>query len=325
MSLDTGFVGLSVLTKLLRIVAVVFVITVLTQALLDLAPGSAASVILGQAATAADVAQLNHTLGLDRPFMARYSDWLARTLHGDLGQSPITHEQVAFSISRAAPVTLELVLIAPALALIIAIPLALASASLQGSVFDRVSNGLTSGALAIPSFVAAPVLAYLVAIQLQLLPLQGWAPLSGGLGPNLRNIALPVACIALPEIAIFQRLLRADMIAVLREPYIAAARTRGVPEWRVLLSHALRPASIPLITVVGLSIGRLIGGTVIVETIFALPGLGQLLVSSILSRDLVTVQGEVLVIAVGFVLVNIMVDLAYGIVDPRIRLQAAEQ
>jgi peptide/nickel transport system permease protein len=174
--------------------------------------------------------------------------------------------------------------------------------------------------LAIPAFVAAPLLVYVFAIQLRWFPVTGWVPLSEGIGANLRSAFLPALSVALIEIAAFQRVLKADLVTTLREDYIDAARTKGLSARYVLLRHALRPSSFSLLTVSGVSLGRLLGGTVIVEFLFTLPGLGHLVATSVSSRDVVTVQGVVVFVAVVYVLVNTLVDIGYGFLDPRVRL-----
>lgn len=309
------------MVRLARAVAVIIAVTLMAQFVLELVPGSLAESILGEAATPAAVAQLNSQLGADRPFFVRYFDWLGRAITGDLGISPVNRQDVWASILKALPVTIELVVLSMVLALGFAIGLGLLCARAPGSRLDRTIGGMTSSALAVPAFVAGPVLVWLFAIQFGWFPVIGWSKLSNGLGDNLHGALLPAVCIALPEYAVFQRLLRADMIATLSEDYIDAARGRGIRDISILLKHALRPSSVPLITIAGLSAGRLLGGTVVVETLFNLPGLGRLLTTSILGRDLIVVQGIVVVIAIMFVLINLCVDLAYGFVDPRVRVR----
>jgi peptide/nickel transport system permease protein len=308
--------------KLARAACVVIAVTMLTQWLLELAPGSVANVILGPTATPGAVARLNHELGFDDPFFVRYGHWLWGLLRGDLGTSPVTDQSVTSRIVSVLPVTLELLILGVAIALLGAVLTSLLAARAPGRLMDRTFTGVSSVALAVPAFVAGPVLAYLIAVRGDWLPVSGWSPLSAGLTENLRYAILPAICLALLEFGIFQRLLRADLVATLQEDYIDAARGRGVPQWRILLQHALRPASISLVTATGLSIGRLLGGTVVVESLFRCPGMGLLLTSSISSRDLITVEGIVTVIAIGYVAINLLVDVGYGLVDPRIRVRA---
>jgi peptide/nickel transport system permease protein len=308
--------------KVGRALLVVVAATMLTQFLLGLAPGGVAATILGEAATPENISELNAELGLDRPFFVQYFDWAGNVLTGDLGRSPIDNRSVFDSITEALPVTLELVVLSTSIALVLAIGSALWSARRPGGIVDRVSGALTSASLSIPTFVLGPVLLYFLAVQSQIFPVTGWNPLSEGIGANLETAFLPAICIAVPEFAVFQRLFRGDLVATLDEDYIEAARARGISEGRIMTRHAFRPASISLMTVTGISIGRLLGGTVVVESLFVLPGLGQLLQQSIIKRDLIMVQGIVVFVAVAYVVINLTVDILYGVVDPRIRARA---
>lgn len=298
---------------------VIFIATFGVSALMHLAPGSLAQVILGESATPETVAAVETELGLDRPFIIQYFDWLVHAVRGDLGSSPITHQEVMGSILQRLPVTLEIAFLALAIALVVAIPLAVASASLPDSPLDRGINAVTSVFLAIPAFVAGPVLIYFFAVQLQILPALGWRPLGNGLGANLSSAILPAIAVALTEIASFHRVLRADLIGTLREDYVAAARAKGMKSTYVMFRHAFRPSSFSLLTISGLSLARLIGGTIIVEVLFVLPGIGQLISASIVQRDVITVQGVVAFIAVAFIVINMLVDISYGLIDPRVR------
>jgi peptide/nickel transport system permease protein len=301
---------------------VVFLVTVAAVALLSLAPGSVASVILGENATPEAVTALNAKLGLDQPLWHQYADWVGAAVRGDLGTSPLTHQDVMHAILDRLPVTLQLAAMALAISLVVSVILAVLSASVQGSVLDRGINAISSAFLAIPAFIAGPVLIYFLALQFGWFPVSGWAHLSDGIGANLQSALLPAIAISLTEIAAFHRLLRADLIGTLREDYIAAARAKGMTRTYVMFRHALRPSSFSLITLAGISLGRLIGGTVVVEILFGLPGLGQLVASSITLRDVITVQGVVVFVAITYVVVNMLVDVSYGLLDPRVRKAA---
>ncbi|MFT4259376.1 ABC transporter permease [Microbacterium sp.] len=298
---------------------VIVIVTIGVRGLMSLAPGSIAEVILGEAATPENVAALNSELGLDRPFFVQYFDWALNAVQGDLGVSPISHASVTDAIFQRLPVTLELAVLALAIALLVAIPLAVISASMPNSAVDRAINAVTAVFLSIPAFVAGPVLIYIFAVHLRVLPALGWVPVADGLGPNLRSALLPAIAVALVEIAAFHRVLRADLIGTLREDFVAAARAKGMTRGYVLFRHAFRPSSFSLLTISGLSLARLIGGTIIVEALFVLPGLGQLISTSIMQRDVITVQGVVTFIAVAFVVINMLVDIGYGLIDPRVR------
>lgn len=298
---------------------VILLVTLGVRGLMSLAPGSIAEVILGEAATAENVTALEQDLGLDRSFFAQYLDWLFNAVQGDLGTSPITHMAVTDSILQRLPVTLELAALALVIAAGIAVPLAVLSAAFPNSALDRGINAVTSVFLSIPAFVAGPVLVFVFAVQLGVLPALGWIPVTTDVAGNLRSALLPAVAVALTEIAAFHRVLRADLIGTLREDYVAAARAKGMRPSYVMFRHAFRPSSFSLLTISGLSLARLIGGTIIVEAMFVLPGLGQLISTAIIQRDVITVQGVVTVIAVAFVVINMLVDVGYGIIDPRVR------
>ncbi len=308
--------------KVARALGIVLAVTLLTQGLLGLVPGSIAAAILGPQATAAQVRALNAQLGANRPFVIRYFSWLGNALHGNLGSSAVNGQSVVSAIASALPVTAELVVLSVALALALALVSGVAAARKPGGKVDAVIGAVTSASLSLPAFIVAPVLAYVFAVQLGWVPVLGFVSLTSSIGGNLRSVALPVIAIALPEFAVLQRLLRADLAATLGEDFVDAARGRGVPEGRIIARHALRPSLISLMTATGITIGRLISGTVVVEVFFSLPGIGSLMVRSILARDLIVVQGCVVVIALAYVLINLAVDLAYSLVDPRIRIRA---
>ena len=309
----------TIATRLARSIAVVLLVTIAVVGLLSLAPGSASQVILGENATPEAVAELDAELGLDQPVWSQYLDWLKNAVQGDLGTSPLTNQSVSEAIFERLPVTLELAVLGLALALFVAIIMGVLSAARPGSALDRGINALSAVFLSVPAFIAGPILIYFFAIQLQIFPVLGWSDISDGLGENLRSAILPAIAIALTEIASFHRLLRTDLISTLGEDYIAAARAKGMSRTYVMFRHAFRPSSFSLITLAGMNLGRLIGGTVIVETLFGLPGLGQLIATSITTRDLIMVQGIVVFIAVVYVVVNTIVDLSYGLIDPRVR------
>ena len=301
---------------------VVLVVSVAAVALLGLAPGSVTSVILGENATAEAIAELNAELGLDQPLWRQYLDWLGAALRGDLGTSPVTSQDVTQAILDRLPVTLELAALALTISLAVSVVLAVLAAASEGSLLDRGISAVSSAFLAIPAFIAGPLLIYFFALQVGWFPVSGWVHVEDGLAANLQSALLPAIAISLTEIAAFQRLLRTDLIGTLREDYVASARAKGMTRTYVMFRHALRPSSFSLITLAGISLGRLIGGTVVVEVLFGLPGLGQLVASSITLRDVVTVQGVVVFVAIAYVLINTLVDISYGFLDPRVRKAA---
>lgn len=310
--------------RVVRSLVVVLLVTLGSVALLSLAPGSAASVILGENATPQAIAALNSQLGLDQPLWQQYLHWLGGAVTGDLGTSPVTHEPVVDALLQRLPVTLELAVMALAISLVTSVVLAIVSATWQGTWVDRAITAFSSVLLSVPAFIAGPLLIYFFSLQLGWFPVSGWSRIdTDGLAANLQSALLPAVAIAFTEIAAFHRVLRADLISTLREDFIGAARAKGMSRTYVMVRHALRPSSFSLITLAGINLGRLIGGTVVVETLFSLPGLGQLIISSIISRDLIAVQGIVVFVVVVYVVVNMLVDLSYNWLDPRVRKVAA--
>ena len=305
--------------RLIYLLPVLLAITLLTFLIASLLPGDLAVTILGDQATPEKVAALRAQMGLDLPLWQRYLLWLWDVLHGDLGRSFRTGETVLAAVSDRLPVSLELMVLAEVTALLIAIPLAILCAVKNGSATDRFLTGLAFGKLSLPPFMVAILLIYLFAVSLNLLPATGWVPFAEDPIANIRSFVLPALTLAIAEWPVLMRVLRSDMIATLQEDYIAMAKAKGLRPSRILLVHALKPSSLTLVTVTGINIGRLIGGTVIVESIFALPGIGRLLVGAIYARDFIILQGAVLFVAVGFVVVNFIVDMLYAVLDPRIR------
>jgi peptide/nickel transport system permease protein len=305
--------------RFLYLVPVLLAVSLLTFLIASLLPGDLAYVILGDQAEPDKVAALRHDLGLDLPIWWRYLSWLAHILQGDFGRSFRTGQTVLQAVVERLPVSFELMIFAEIAGLVIGIPLAIACAVKSGSAFDRFMTGGAFGMLSLPSFLSAILLIYLFAVQLHWLPATGYVPFSENPIANLRCFVLPALTLALGEWPVLMRVLRSDMIATLQEDYIQMAKAKGLKPWRILLVHALKPSSLTLVTVTGINIGRLIGGALIVETIFALPGIGRLLVGSIYSRDLIILQGVVLFVAAGFVIMNFVVDMLYAVLDPRIR------
>lgn len=305
--------------KLLSVIPVLLAVSMLTFLLLSFLPGCVECQLAGDNYTEEDLTEIRADLNLDEPLPVRYGAWLGDALTGDLGRSYTTNQQVTEAITERLPVTLELVIMSMVLSIVVSIPLGMATAYRAGGRLDRISTGGTFGLMAIPNFMMAILLIYLFAVTLDWFPATGWTYLTDNLGDNLRAAFLPSLALATANIAIFTRLLRTDMIATLQEEHVLMARAKGLPTWRILLRHALRPSSFSLLTVSGLTIGNLLGGAVIVEQLFALPGIGRLLFEAIFQRNMLIVQGVVLVITTAFVLVNAAVDILYTVLDPRIR------
>jgi len=307
--------------KIVRLVLVVLAVTALTFLMVNLLPGDVADMIGGQGTSQEDIQTIRKGLGLDRNIIVRYVTWLGHLIQGDLGQSYLTQESVLHVIMIRLPVTVELLIISQLLTLLLALPAGIFSAYRNGSFLDRLISIGGFATLSIPGFVMALVGIYLFAIQLRWLPATGYTPLSYGFWANIRSFILPALSIALIEWVALMRVLRSDMITTLQQNYILMARAKGLPPWKVLVHHALRPSSFTLVTVLGMQIGRLLGGAVIIETIFALPGIGRLMVNAIYARDYMVVQGCIILITIGYVVINTIVDILYNILDPRIRTE----
>jgi peptide/nickel transport system permease protein len=310
---------LFVARRLLYLLPVLIAVSLLTFLIASLLPGDLAYVILGDQASPDKVEALRHDMGLDQPIVVRYLGWLGHVLQGDLGRSFRTGQTVLQAVAERAPVSFELMLFAEVIGLAIGVPLAIVCAARSGGPFDRLMTGTAFGMLSVPTFLSAILLIYLFAVQLRWLPATGYVPFTEEPFGNLRFMVLPSLTLALAEWPGIMRVLRSDMIAALQEDYIALAKAKGLKPSRILFVHALKPSSLTLVTITGINIGRLIGGALIVETIFALPGIGRLLVSAIATRDLIILQGVVLLVAAGFVIMNFIVDLLYAVLDPRIR------
>lgn len=311
-----------VATRVAMLAGVLFAVSILTFLLVSLLPGDPALQVLGtKNASSQALADVRHQLGLDRPIAVRYVLWLGHALKGDLGRSIQTHETVGSMIAQRLPVTAELIALSLLVALVCAVPLGVWTAYRAGTWVDKIGSGMSLGLLAAPPFMVGLLVVYVFAVKLGVLPATGWRPFSEDPLENLRRAALPSVSLALGNVAVFMRLLRADMISTLHEDHVLLARAKGMPTRTILFAHALRPSMFSVLTVLGIQVGALVGGAVVVESIFALPGVGTMLVNSILQRDIVVVQGVVLVIAVIYVLANFIVDLAYAVLDPRIRTE----
>ncbi|MEI6545935.1 MAG: ABC transporter permease [Burkholderiales bacterium] len=306
--------------QVLTLLVILLAATALTFFITNVLPGDAAVAILGDSATPADIASLRTELGLDRNIVVRYIDWLGHALRGDLGKSYRTREHISTMIGDRLPVTLELIVLTQLIALAFAVPAGILAAYRSRTKVDSALATVSIGLLSTPAFVKGILLIYLMSVLLGWFPASGFKSLSDGLGANLHSLALPAMTLALAEFPVYMRLLRADMISTLQQDYILVARAKGLSVREILLGHALRPSSLSLVTVVGINLGRLVGGAVVIETLFALPGIGQMLVNAVYQHDQFVIQGVVLVIATGFVLINLLVDLMYAVIDPRVRI-----
>lgn len=310
--------------RMVRLIATLFVVSLLTFLLVEQLPGDPILAILPPEALddLENIERIRKELKLDDSVFTRYARWVGDALQGDLGKSYITDQPVAEAIKDRIPVTIELALLATIIAALFAIPIGALAAYREGGYFDRITSALTTAALSIPGFLAGIFFIWLFTLKFNWLPSTGWNRLSEkGLLANLQTAILPASALALAPLAINARLIRADMIGTLKEDYILSARAKGLRDRYILMRHALRPSSLTAITVFALQLGGLIGGTVVIETVFALPGLGTRLISGIYQRDVMMIQGITLFIATVYVVVNTAVDLLYLALDPRIRRQ----
>ncbi|WP_162939803.1 ABC transporter permease [Neorhizobium sp. NCHU2750] len=295
------------------VVTVVFIIVRVT-------PGDPAAVMLGSDATPADIAQLRAKMGLDAPLIVQYGQFVLGILHGDLGQSIFLNQPVTTALASRAEPTFFLTLFSILIAVAIALPVGILSAVKRGTIFDQIVVTLTMVAASVPSFWLGLMLIQIFAVS------QGWFPASGYGGPDtpflerLYHLILPAVALGIVNSAMITRFTRAAMLDVLGDDYVRTARAKGAGEGRVILKHALKNAMIPIITVIGLSIAMLVAGAVVTETVFGLPGVGNLVVSAVLRRDYPVIQGALLAVAAIYVLINFVVDMLYILVDPRVRL-----
>jgi peptide/nickel transport system permease protein len=302
-----------------RALIALFLVTIATCFMLDLLPGSPGRAVLGASATPEQVDAFNEERGFGEPPIQRYTSWLGDLARGDMERSVRTNQPVVETLRERLPVTLELALLSEVIALGLAVPIGLWTAHRSGTWFDRTANISSFALLAVAPFVMALLLVFFFAIVLGWLPVAGWVPLTENPVENLRHAALPVLTLAAGELAVYLRIVRSDAMSTLSQPFVLAARAKGMPTPFILGREVLRPSSISLVTLAGVNLGRLIGGTVIIEQVFALPGIGSAAVQGIISNDFYVVQGIVLVVAASYVLVNALVDVSCQLIDPRIR------
>lgn len=308
--------------RLVSTVPVVLLITLIVFATTYLIPGDPAIVMLGPDASPTQVDAIREEMGLNKPFLTRYAIWLTRLAKGDLGASYFSKAPVTLLLKRAMPVTVQLMVSGTIIALMISIPTALISATRKNSAFDLGATIAAFTGISTPSFWLGILLVWLFAVKLRLLPASGYVPPGEDLLRNLRAMVLPSITLGLIMAAELMRYLRSGLLKNLVEDYVLTARMKGVREGMILLRHVLKNALIPFITVLGLALAQLLGGTIVIEEVFAIPGMGRLGLNAILNRDYMVVQAVVLIMATIFVLINLLVDILYSFLDPRIRLGA---
>jgi peptide/nickel transport system permease protein len=305
--------------RLLATIPVMAVVAVVVFMLLRLTTGDPAAIIAGDNATSQDVAAIREKLGLERPIAQQFAIWIGNVLRGDLGESFFFKKQVSQLIAERVEPTLALATCTLVLAVTLAVPLGLLAAWRRGTWLDRGVMGLSVVGFSAPAFVIGYVLIYLVAIQLAWLPVQGYQRLADGLGGFIQRLILPSVTLAVIYVALIARITRTSVLEVLNTDHVRTARAKGLGELAVLLRHVLRNAAVPIVTVIGLGIALLIGGVVVTESVYAIPGLGRLTVDAVLARDYPTVQAVILLFSVVYVLINLVVDISYTFLDPRIR------
>ena len=311
------------LQRLLALIPVLFTVAVIVFLILRLTPGDPAAVIAGNNATNEDIDRIREQLGLTKPLLTQFMIWLGGVLQGDLGYSFYLGKPVTELIAQRIEPTLSLAAGTMVLAVLVAVPLGTLAAWRMGGWLDRILSGFAVAGFSVPVFVIGYLLIYIFAIQLQWLPVQGYRRLFGefsqGVGAWAYQLVLPWLSLATIYVALIARVTRASVSEALTEDYIRTARAKGVTEQAVLLRHALANAAVPIVTVIGIGIALLIGGVVVTETVYAIPGLGSLTVDAVLNRDFPVIQGVVLVFSVLYVLIKLLVDLSYLWLDPRIR------
>lgn len=308
------------LRRLLLAIPVVILVTIMVFSLMHILPGDPATVILGQEATPEAVAALRDQLGLNKPIIVQYLTWLVGVLHGDLGRSLVDHTPVSQLILQRLPATLELTIGTFIVAILIALPAGIISAARQRSWVDYFSTTFALGGMSIPHFWLGMMFIVLFAVKLGWLPASGYVPLWQNPAANLAAMIMPIVATGLRESAILMRMVRSSLLEVMDADYIRTAYSKGLKERNVIFRHALKNAFVPVLTTSGLMIAGLLGGLVITESIFSIPGYGKLIVDSIFTRDFVTVQGAILVSALLVVVINLIVDVLYTVIDPRIKM-----
>ena len=309
------------LRRVLAVIPVMIIVATLAFVLIHLAPGDPASVIAGPYAAPDDVAKLRRQLGLDEPLPMQLMHWYGRLLTGNLGDSIFLRRPVTEAVLERIEPTLLLTIWGTLIAVLLGVPAGIVSARYHNSAVDQSLMGLALLGLSIPNFLLGLLMILVFGVWLGWLPVAGYVPLDEGLWRNTRSLLMPSISLGLVQSALIARITRSSMLDVLREQYIVSGRAKGLDERTVVYKHALKNAIIPTLTVIGITFALLVGGAVVIETVFNIPGLGRLIISAVLRRDYPVIQGVVLLIAVSYTMINLLVDLAYLVIDPRIRYQ----
>ena len=305
--------------RLFATIPVIGMVAIFVFLMLRLTPGDPAAVIAGDYASEAQIAEIREKLGLSKPLVEQFFIWSGRALQGDFGESFFFKRTVAELIQQRLEPTLALALVTLFIAVIVAVPLGVVAAYRHGTWIDRLTMGFSVMGFSVPVFVIGYVLIYFFAVQWKLLPVQGYTRISEGFLPFIERLILPAITLSVIYIALIARITRASVLEVLGEDYIRTARAKGLEERKVLIRHALRNAAVPIVTVIGIGIALLIGGVVVTESVYAIPGLGRLTVDAVLGRDYPTIQAVILMFSFVYVMINLVIDIAYTLFDPRIR------
>ncbi|MBS0241855.1 MAG: ABC transporter permease [Proteobacteria bacterium] len=308
-----------ILRRVLATIPVMAIVALFVFSLLYIAPGDPAAVIAGDQASPADIERIRASLGLDRPFLVRFGEWTIRLVKGDLGTSMFTGLPVTELIKQRLEPTLSLMVMTLLLAIVIAVPMGVVAAARAGSWVDRLMMAFAVAGFSVPVFVVGYLLIYVLALRFELFPTQGYSSLKDGVLPWFESLVLPSLALGFVYIALIARITRAAMLEVLSQDYVRTARAKGVGQTSILYLHALKNAAVPIVTVIGIGVALLIGGAVVTESVFAIPGLGRLTIDAIVRRDYPVIQGIVLMFSFVYVLVNLVVDLIYMAIDPRIK------
>ncbi len=308
-----------VLKRIISLIPVLIVVAVVDFIIIHLTPGDPAAVMLGSDATEIDLARLREQLGLNLPIYVQFVHWIIGVLHGDLGRSIFMNMPVTQAIMQHLGPTISLTLFAEIIAVLFALPLGVMAANCRGKIVDQIFMMIALLGISIPSFWLGLNFILLFAVQLNWLPAAGYQPLSNGLLNHLKYLIMPAVSLGVMQAALIARMTRSSMLDVLNENYIRTAEAKGLKRQVIIYKHALRNAFIPILTVIGLTFATLIGGAVVTETVFNIPGIGKLIVNSVLRRDYVVIQGTVLMVAAAYVFINLIVDILYAYIDPRVR------
>lgn len=308
-----------ILQRLLMMIPVLFLVTLMVFSLIHLTPGDPALMILGEEASPEALQDLRHKLGLDQPLSIQYLTWISKVLRGDLGKSMRDNSNIGQIILQKLPITIELAILGMLISIVIAIPTGIFAAVKKGTIFDYTSTLVALGGVSMPSFWVGIILVYLFAVKLGILPPSGYVPLWENPLENLKLMILPAFSLGIRMAAVTMRMMRSNLLETLKADYVRTASAKGLAKPVVILKHAVRNSLISVSTVIGLQLATFLGGAVITENIFAIPGFGRLIVQSIFNRDFPLIQGSILVMALLVMVVNLLVDLSYSVLDPRIK------